>query len=203
MRRPHGFLIVALVGALGGAACSRASDDRGKSAEANVEAFKASLEAERAEFTGIPDAVPDVARQLAVEFPKHPPSDRDIALLVAAARVGFSTETFDVAVASTPASGVAPDQSTLAALGKFTTAYKRLHDIPGGESQHDDAARLATLLPTIVAARERGLALDRINLLSESTRNDPEVGERARAIGPWLRWVRADDLFARQHRPRR
>ncbi len=166
---------MAFIGVLGAAACSRADDHEGDAAKITSQPSQFSLDMARTDFMATPNAVPGIVHQLAAEFPKHPPLDRDTALLIAAARTGFNDKTFDAAVAAKPASGVTPDQSTRAALMNFVSAYKRLEATSAGGASPNKTSRLALILPTTVAAREKGLALDRINLLSESTRNDPEV----------------------------
>ena len=119
-----------------------------------------------------------MVREVGAEFPDHPPTPRFTPLLLAAAKSGFSLEVFDRAVAAAPAPGASPDVATAAALRRLAQAESRVPAdaaVTTVDARPDQAAASSAMLPTIAAAKEEGLALDRINLLVEATRNAPEV----------------------------
>ena len=138
----------------------------------------------RAVFLSTPDAVPTVVREIADEFPNNPPAPRATPLLIAAARTGFSASTFDRAFAAAPPPGAAPDDATKPARHTRARAHARVtagaHPAPA-DAPAAQAVAIAPMLPAIAAAREQGLALDRINLLVEATRDNPDV---VRAMTP-------------------
>ena len=150
----------------------------------------------RAAFLATPDSVPAVVREIAAEFPDHPPTPGCTALLVAAARTGFSASAFNAAFAAAPPAGRPPDGATRAALAALGRAEARPGLGAAGGSAGDQAGPAADALPmrpALAEAEEEGLALDRINLLVEATRNDPDV---VRALAPSVAASRGADILA-------
>ena len=171
--RPPAALTATVV--LGLVACSRS--DATSSAASGADPA-------RAVFLATPGSVPGVVREISAEFPHSPPAPTSTPLLVAAATTGFSASAFDRAFAAAPPLVTPPDEATRTALRKLEHAQG---GVPAGaaagsaEIQSGQAATIALMLPAIAAAREEGLALDRINLLVEATRDNPDV---VRALAP-------------------
>lgn len=132
----------------------------------------------RTVFLATPNLVQRVVDEVAAEFPNHPPTPRLTPLLLAAVKAGFSTNVFDRALAAMPAPTTSPDTSTVVALRRLALAESRIPAdaaMTPADTRSNQAAAVAATLPAMAAAKEEGLALDRINLLVEAARNAPDV----------------------------
>ena len=130
----------------------------------------------RIAFLNVPNEVGTVLQEIAAAEPTHPVSSAEAAMLAAAMRAGFTAGVFDQALAGAAAVGGSPDANTRAALTRFERAYAQAAPDARAASEPRDAsdAGVTADLPMIAAAREHGLALNRANMLFESTRNLPE-----------------------------
>jgi len=180
--------LFALPVALFVSACSNNVDGAVASGNKGESASALDLARERAAFIDVPIAVPYVVQQVTAENPRHPPMSSDTGFLASAASSGFSGTVFDRALDAAPPPGSPPDAATRAALRRFARAYAAAKASGStAQSELGGVEALASELPTVAAASERGLALDRMNALSDSTRNNPDIvalfGPQAKSDG--------------------